>query len=309
MSQNLFAGRVEPIAARGGDRALLPRLRDVGHRRPSPARRARRPEAGAPPDPVAMHEQGLRPDRPYRKSANVVGDVMGKYHPHGDAAIYDALVRMAQDFSLRYPLIDPHGNFGSLDGDPAGASRYTEARLGAARDGDAPRHRRRDRRLRAELRRLRARSRSCSPPVPEPARERRRRHRGRHGHEHPAAQPRRGDRRGGPPDRRARGHAGRPDEVRQGPRLPDGRLRDGQAGDQGRLHDGPRLDQGPREDRRSRRARAGAARSSSPSCRTRSTRRAWRRRSRSWSRPARSRTSPTSRTTPAAATVCAWRSS
>ena len=78
----------------------------------------------------SMFEQGLRPDRPYRKSANVVGDVMSKYHPHGDTAIYDALVRMAQDFSLRYPLIDPHGNFGSVDGDPAGASRYTEARLG-----------------------------------------------------------------------------------------------------------------------------------------------------------------------------------
>jgi DNA gyrase subunit A len=78
----------------------------------------------------SMLEQGLRPDRPFRKSANVVGGVMSKYHPHGDSAIYDAMVRMAQDFSLRYPLIDPHGNFGSVDGDPAGASRYTEARLG-----------------------------------------------------------------------------------------------------------------------------------------------------------------------------------
>src|SRR5688500_1589371 len=77
----------------------------------------------------SMLEQGLRPDRPYRKSANVVGGVMAKYHPHGDAAIYDALVRMAQDFSLRHTLIDPHGNFGSIDGDPPAASRYTEARL------------------------------------------------------------------------------------------------------------------------------------------------------------------------------------
>src|ERR687884_1241561 len=77
----------------------------------------------------SMLEQGLRPDRPYRKSANVVGGVMSKYHPHGDAAIYDALARMAQDFSLRYPLIDPHGNFGSVDGDPPAAERYTEARL------------------------------------------------------------------------------------------------------------------------------------------------------------------------------------
>src|SRR6185437_567944 len=66
----------------------------------------------------SMLEQGLRPDRPHRKSANVVGGVMSKYHPHGDAPIYDALARMAQDFSLRYPLVDPHGNFGSVDGDP-----------------------------------------------------------------------------------------------------------------------------------------------------------------------------------------------
>src|SRR5262245_43859142 len=76
-----------------------------------------------------MYEQGIRPDRPHRKSANVVGGVMAKYHPHGNAPIYDALVRMAQDFSLRHPLVDPHGNFGSIDGDPPGAERYTEARL------------------------------------------------------------------------------------------------------------------------------------------------------------------------------------
>jgi DNA gyrase subunit A len=77
-----------------------------------------------------MLEQGIRPDRPTKKSARVVGDVMGKYHPHGQDAIYDSLVRMAQDFSLRYPLIDGQGNFGSIDGHPAGAMRYTEARLG-----------------------------------------------------------------------------------------------------------------------------------------------------------------------------------
>jgi DNA gyrase subunit A len=77
----------------------------------------------------AMHEQGLRPDRPYKKAATVVGDVLGKYHPHGDTAVYDALVRMVQDFSLRYPLVDGQGNFGSIDGDSAAAYRYTEARL------------------------------------------------------------------------------------------------------------------------------------------------------------------------------------
>src|SRR3954454_23272111 len=77
----------------------------------------------------AMHEGGLQPNRPTRKSARVVGDVMGNYHPHGDSAIYDALVRLAQPFSLRYPLVDGQGYFGSVDGDQAGAMRYTECRL------------------------------------------------------------------------------------------------------------------------------------------------------------------------------------
>ena len=78
----------------------------------------------------AMHDIGLQPTRPYRKCAFIVGEVMGKYHPHGDSAIYDTLVRMAQEFSLRYPLVDGQGNFGSIDDDPAAAMRYTEARLG-----------------------------------------------------------------------------------------------------------------------------------------------------------------------------------
>ncbi len=77
----------------------------------------------------AMNELGLVPGRPYKKSATVVGDVLGKYHPHGDSSVYDALVRMVQDFSLRYPLVDGQGNFGSVDGDPPAAYRYTEARL------------------------------------------------------------------------------------------------------------------------------------------------------------------------------------
>src|SRR5215217_9305183 len=76
-----------------------------------------------------MHEAGLQPNRPYKKSAATVGDVMGKYHPHGDASIYDTLTRMAQPFSLRYPLVDGQGNFGSIDDDPPAAMRYTEARL------------------------------------------------------------------------------------------------------------------------------------------------------------------------------------
>ena len=77
----------------------------------------------------AMHELGLTPDRPYRKCARVVGDVLGKYHPHGDQSVYDALVRMVQDFSSRYPLLGGHGNFGSVDNDPPAAMRYTETRL------------------------------------------------------------------------------------------------------------------------------------------------------------------------------------
>src|ERR1700759_5442724 len=77
----------------------------------------------------SMNENGLQPNRPYVKSARIVGDVMGKYHPHGDSAIYDTIVRMAQDFSLRYPLVDGQGNLVSIDADPAAAMRYTEARL------------------------------------------------------------------------------------------------------------------------------------------------------------------------------------
>src|SRR5881398_790376 len=76
-----------------------------------------------------MHEAGMQPNRPYKKCARIVGDVMGSYHPHGDAAIYDTLVRMAQSFSLRYPLVDGQGNFGNLDDDPPAAMRYTECRL------------------------------------------------------------------------------------------------------------------------------------------------------------------------------------
>src|SRR3954449_9320441 len=77
----------------------------------------------------SMNENGLGPTRPYVKCARIVGDVMGKYHPHGDTAIYDTLVRLAQDFSMRHQLVDGQGNFGSVDDDPAAAMRYTEARL------------------------------------------------------------------------------------------------------------------------------------------------------------------------------------
>src|SRR5512144_2841015 len=77
----------------------------------------------------AMYDMGLRPETAYKKSARIVGEVLGKYHPHGDMAVYDAMARLAQDFSLRYPLVDGQGNFGSVDGDAPAAMRYTEARL------------------------------------------------------------------------------------------------------------------------------------------------------------------------------------
>ena len=77
----------------------------------------------------AMNDLGLHADKPFKKSARIVGEVMGKYHPHGDSAIYDSMVRMAQDFSYRYPLVEGHGNFGSIDGDGAAAMRYTEAKM------------------------------------------------------------------------------------------------------------------------------------------------------------------------------------
>ena len=77
----------------------------------------------------AMNELGMTPDKPFRKSARIVGDVLGKYHPHGDSSVYDAMVRLAQDFNIRYPLVEGQGNFGSVDGDGAAAMRYTEARM------------------------------------------------------------------------------------------------------------------------------------------------------------------------------------
>ena len=158
----------------------------------------------------AMYELGLTSDRPYRKCARVVGEVLGKYHPHGDTAVYDALVRMAQDFSMRMPLIDGHGNFGSVDNDPPAAMRYTESRLqalttdsllediesetvdfvdnfdgiAAGTHGDAGAH----------------------PPA---AAQRLHRHRRGDGHQHPSPQPHRADRWPAGPDRRPRARRSR----------------------------------------------------------------------------------------------------
>ena len=149
----------------------------------------------------SMMELGVTPDKPFRKSARIVGDVLGKYHPHGDSAVYDATVRLAQDFSTRYPLVEGQGNFGSVDGDGAAAMRYTEVRLSKlamemVRDLDKetvdfyPNF---DENADA--------ARRDAVTVSEPAGQRLRRHRRRHGDEHPAAQFRRGD-------RRVRVHAG-----------------------------------------------------------------------------------------------------
>ena len=77
----------------------------------------------------SMYKTGFTPDKPYKKSAHIVGDVLAKYHPHGDSSVYDAMVRLAQPFNIRYPLVDGQGNFGSVDGDSAAAMRYTEARM------------------------------------------------------------------------------------------------------------------------------------------------------------------------------------
>ena len=142
-----------------------------------------------------MKTMGLAATRGYRKCAKIVGEVMGNFHPHGDASIYDTLVRLAQDFNMRYPLVDGQGNFGSIDGDPPAAMRYTEARLQALADD-----------MMADLDKetvdfVPNYDETTEEPtrpagaVPEPAGQRLGRHRRRHGDQRPAAQPARGDRR------------------------------------------------------------------------------------------------------------------
>ena len=120
----------------------------------------------------AMNELGMTPDKPYRKSARIVGDVLGKYHPHGDSSVYDAMVRLAQDFYMRYPLVEGQGNFGSVDGDDAAAMRYTEARHGQARHAPDRRDRQGHRRLLPQLRRNPDAARRAAQPLPEPSGQR-----------------------------------------------------------------------------------------------------------------------------------------
>ena len=207
MAQNLFAGNIEPVQLEDEiQRSYLDYAMSVIVGRALPDVRD-----GLKPVQRrilwSMFESGLRPDRPHRKSVAAVGEVLKKYHPHGDQSVYDALVRMAQDWSMRAPLIDGHGNFGSVDGDPPAAIRYTEARL-------APMAMEMLRDIDAEtvdfvpnFDGYEQRAARAAGAVPEPARQRRRRHRGGHGHEHPAAQPRRGDRRRHALPRQPRGHA------------------------------------------------------------------------------------------------------
>ena len=193
----------------------------------------------------AMYDQGFRPDRGYVKCARPVAEVMGNYHPHGDSAIYDALVRLAQPWSMRYPLIDGQGNFGSPGNDPAAAMRYTECRLTplamemlAGIDEETVD-------FQANYDGRTQEPRGPARAHPQPADQRLGRHRGRHGHEHAAAQPARGRRRrlldARPPRGRARGGPHRLHGADQGPRLPDPRAHRRPRGHRGRLPHRPRL--------------------------------------------------------------------
>ena len=154
-----------------------------------------------------MGEMGLSATSSYRKCAAIVGEVMGKYHPHGDVALYDALVRLAQDFSMRYPLVDGQGNFGSVDGDSAAAMRYTEARLDGDLGRDAGRHRQGHRRLHRQLRRHAEGAVGPAGEAAQPADQRLVGHRGRHGDQHPAP----------PPGRDRRRHGGATSTTRRSP--------------------------------------------------------------------------------------------
>ena len=254
-----------------------------------------------------MSDMGLRPDRPYVKSARVVGEVMGKLHPHGDAAIYDAMVRLAQPFSLRLPLVDGHGNFGSLDDGPA-APRYTEARMAPAALAMTDGARRGRRRLRAQLRQQAHAARGAPRGDPEPAGQRRVGHRGRHGDQHGAAQPRRGRRRGPAPRPAPRRDARRPDALRPRPR-PARRAARSSASTASATPTAPAAARSaPARPPGSRTSRPSARASSSPSCPTRSARRRSSRRSRRACRPRSSRASPTRSTSPTGSTACAWSS-
>ena len=168
-----------------------------------------------------MPQMGLQPNRATRKCARIVGEVMGKYHPHGNLAVYDALVRLAQDWSMRYPLIFGQGNFGSVDGDPPAADRYTEAKLAQVSTALLEDLDKETVDFHRQLRRQRSRARRSARAHSQSSDQRLRRNRRRHGHQNSAAQSHR--------DRRRHHHAGqqsqraarRDSEVRAGPRFSD----------------------------------------------------------------------------------------
>ena len=206
---------------RGADRAArlarLPRLRGLDGQGARAARDRRRPEAGAAPHPLRDGRHARR-RQSFSKCARYVGEVLGKYHPHGDSSTYEALVHLAQPFSMRYPLIDGQGNFGSRDGDAAAAYRYTEAALVPLRRAAARRDRRGHRRFRQELRRQVRRAGAAAGAPAVRAAERQLRHPGRLLDAHPVAQPEGSGRRRGARHqasaREARGRARAPARAR-----------------------------------------------------------------------------------------------
>ena len=197
----------------------------------------------------AAHEMGMRPNSSYRKSARLVGDVLGKYHPHGDGAVYDAMVRLAQDFSLRVPLIDGQGNFGSVDNDPPAAMRYTEVRLSSAAEEMLTNL---DQETVEFVDNFDG---SLQEPVvlparpAEPAGQRRGGDRRRHGDEYPAAQSLGSLRRDHTSYRQSDGDRRRTDAVCSRSRLPDRRNDHGARGHRECLHDRSRTDHHPRSGR------------------------------------------------------------
>ena len=210
----------------------------------------------------ACQEAGYVAGRRYRKSSRIVGDVMGKYHPHGDSAIYDALARMTQSWSMRVPLIDGQGNFGSMDPDPPAAMRYTEARLAKVANfllGDIDKD---TVNFQPNYDAKETEPQVLPGALPQHPGQRRRRHRGRHGDQHPAAQPRRSARRVPRLHRRSGDHLRRADGACEGPGFPDRRLHPRPVRHPQRLHHRPRLDHACARATMSRKAAATAARSS-----------------------------------------------
>ncbi len=201
--------------------------------------------------------------------------MLANYHPHGDASVYDAMVRLAQPFSMRYPLIDGQGNFGSIDGDPPAAYRYTEARLARVATELLADIEKECVDFGPELRRLEGRAARPADADPQPPRQRLGRHRRRHGDQHPAPQPRRGPRRHHPPHQEPRRDHRRSHALRARPRLPDRRCSstDAAGSSSTSAPGAARSSCGRVSSSRSRQAAANASSSSSPRSLTRSTRR------------------------------------